>query len=648
MMKSTVLTYLFTFSTIIGFTQNNRIDSLKQKLAISGRDTTRVLILSELANEYKFAVPDSAFFYGSKALELARELGFLRGEARILFILGVGYNAYGNVSKALDLQFKSLQIADKNNFLGEKQDVLTQLGNYYNASRDYKKGLQYLHQALRISDPNRSESMAETLSLIGRTYFLMDKLDSAEYYIQLTFDLVEKDNIDRLKEDTRRWLGDIHQKRGDTKMALYYYHQSLIYDSTSANYAIAKVYQQTNNSDSAIYYARKYLAAVQKVKAYFRISNASKLLAELYKPTDALKVIEYNKLTIDAQDSLTNFAKTNAYESLSEFDEKERQYEIETAKTVIKNKTRQYALLSGIGIFLIIAFILYRSNKKQKDANRLLQQQKEEINSALSQLRSTQSQLVQSEKMASLGELTAGIAHEIQNPLNFVNNFSDLNAEMLRELKLELLSGNTEEAIAIAGDIEGNEVKINHHGKRAESIVKGMLQHSRASTGKTEPTDINALADEYLRLSYRGLRAKENSFNADIKTDFDKSIGKIEVTPQDIGRVLLNLYNNAFYSLNEKKKQLDGAYEPRVSVSTKKIGNQVELHIKDNGTGIPEKVLDKIYQPFFTTKPTGQGIGLGLSLSYDIVKAHGGELKVETKEGEFAEFVIQLPIKNSG
>ena len=194
MMKSIALTSLFTFSTIIGFAQSNRIGSLKHELAISSRDTTRVLILSELANEYKFSIPDSAFFYGLHALELTRELGFERGEARVLFILGVGYNASGNVSKALDLQFKSLQIADKNNFLGEKQDVLTQLGNYYNASRDYKKGLYYLHQALRISDPNRSESMAETLSLIGRTYFLMDKLDSAEYYIQLTFDLVEKNN----------------------------------------------------------------------------------------------------------------------------------------------------------------------------------------------------------------------------------------------------------------------------------------------------------------------------------------------------------------------------------------------------------------------------------------------------------------------
>jgi signal transduction histidine kinase len=213
-------------------------------------------------------------------------------------------------------------------------------------------------------------------------------------------------------------------------------------------------------------------------------------------------------------------------------------------------------------------------------------------------------------------------------------------------MKDALQQDDKAEAILIANDLTANLEKINHHGKRADAIVKGMLQHSRASTGKKEPTDINALADEYLRLSYHGLRAKDNSFNADFKTDFDESIGKIEVVPQDIGRVLLNLYNNAFYAVNEKNAFTSSAgqpYEPTVEVSTKRVGNKIELSVKDNGNGIPQKVLDKIYQPFFTTKPTGQGTGLGLSLSYDIIKAHGGELRVETKEGEGAEFVIHLP-----
>jgi signal transduction histidine kinase len=245
--------------------------------------------------------------------------------------------------------------------------------------------------------------------------------------------------------------------------------------------------------------------------------------------------------------------------------------------------------------------------------------------------------------MASLGELTAGIAHEIQNPLNFVNNFSEVNAELIEELKNELKSGKNDEAILIADDIRDNEQKINHHGKRADAIVKGMLQHSRISTGQKELTNINTLADEYLRLAYHGMRAKDNFFNVNIKTDFDESIEKIKIIPQDIGRVILNLITNAFYAVNEKKKQQPDSYEPTVTVSTKRLEGKVEIRVEDNGNGIPQKVLDKIFQPFFTTKPTGQGTGLGLSLSYDIVKAHGGEIKVETKEGEWTEFIVSLP-----
>jgi two-component system, NtrC family, sensor kinase len=273
-----------------------------------------------------------------------------------------------------------------------------------------------------------------------------------------------------------------------------------------------------------------------------------------------------------------------------------------------------------------------------------LTKQKEELQQTVVELKATQAQLIQSEKMASLGELTAGIAHEIQNPLNFVNNFSEVNTELIAEMKAEIDKGNLEEVKAIANDIADNEQKINHHGKRADAIVKGMLQHSRSSTSQKEPTDINALADEYLRLAYHGLRAKDKAFNATMNTNYDKAIRNINIIPQDIGRVFLNLYTNAFYAVTEKKKQNAGGYEPTVSVNTKKTGNRIYISVRDNGNGIPQKALDKIFQPFFTTKPTGQGTGLGLSLSYDIVKAHGGEIKVETKEGEGSEFIIQLPV----
>jgi two-component system, NtrC family, sensor kinase len=273
-----------------------------------------------------------------------------------------------------------------------------------------------------------------------------------------------------------------------------------------------------------------------------------------------------------------------------------------------------------------------------------------ELNQSLENLKSTQSQLIQSEKMASLGELTAGIAHEIQNPLNFVNNFSEVNKELIEELqqerKKDIRDFNNEDDIL--NDIKENEGKINHHGKRADAIVKGMLQHSRSSSGVKEPTDINALADEYLRLAYHGLRAKDKSFNAIWKTDFDENIGNINIIPQDIGRVILNLINNAFYAAPLPPeggfKDPDYKHVPAVWVSTKKVGDKVLISVRDNGPGIPQKILDKIFQPFFTTKPTGQGTGLGLSLAYDIIKAHGGSLKAETKEGEGSEFIITLPL----
>jgi signal transduction histidine kinase len=294
---------------------------------------------------------------------------------------------------------------------------------------------------------------------------------------------------------------------------------------------------------------------------------------------------------------------------------------------------------------LIIALIQFQNNKQKKKANFLLQQQKEKVESTLQELKSTQAQLIQSEKMASLGELTAGIAHEIQNPLNFVNNFSDVNKELVEEANVEIDKGNFDEVKAILNDIKDNEQKINHHGKRADSIVKGMLQHTRSSSGIKEPTDINALCDEYLRLAYHGLRAKDKEFNATVQTNFDETVGKINIIPQDFGRVLLNLYNNAFYAANEKSKHQSGSggYEPGIVVQTKKLNGKIEIKVSDNGTGIERKIIDKIFQPFFTTKPTGKGTGLGLSLAYDIVKAHGGEIKAETKEGEGSIFIIQLP-----
>ncbi len=267
------------------------------------------------------------------------------------------------------------------------------------------------------------------------------------------------------------------------------------------------------------------------------------------------------------------------------------------------------------------------------------------LNNTLLELKNTHAQLIQSEKMASLGELTAGIAHEIQNPLNFVNNFSEVNTELLEELQEEIEKGKFETVKLLTADIIVNEQKINHHGKRAAGIVKGMLQHSRSSTGVKEPIDINILADEYLRLAYHGLRAKDKMFNATMKTDFDVTIGNINIVPQDMGRVILNLITNAFYAVTEKKNKVGNGFDPTVTITTKKIDNNVVITVKDNGSGIPQSIVDKIFQPFFTTKPTGQGTGLGLSMSYDIVtKMHGGTIHVDSTLNEGSNFIINLPI----
>ena len=304
-----------------------------------------------------------------------------------------------------------------------------------------------------------------------------------------------------------------------------------------------------------------------------------------------------------------------------------------------------YLLFAILFVSIVWVFIHYRSSSLRKEKQLLeekVTQRTNQLSQSLQELRATQEQLIQSEKMASLGELTAGIAHEMQNPLNFVNNFSEVSNELLDEMNEELNKGKIIEAKAIARDVKKNMEKILHHGKRVDGIVKGMLQHTRSGSGIKEPTDINKLADEYLRLAYHGLRAKDKEFNAAILTKFDETIGNVNIIPQDIGRVLLNLYTNAFYAVAEKNRQIIPGYEPAISVSTNKIENGVEICVKDNGSGIPQKVMDKIFQPFFTTKPTGEGTGLGLSISYDIIKGHGGEIKVKSKEGEGTEFIVQL------
>ncbi len=669
------------------------IDSIKQELSINNIDTTTVLTMVELADQYKFSNVDSALVYGQKALVASRKIKFQEGEYKSLFIMGYALSMAGNSTRALELELKALRITEKYNFTIGRGQILNRLGIIYRSAGDFSSSLFYHKQSKQLFDSIHNYSMAVPAQVyLGITYYRLNEPDSALFY-----SLMADRNIKRYGDEIMSCpnlitLGRIELNNGHVQPAHNYFQQSLsagylidqYFFTKTANIEIAEIYQQAGQSDSCIYYAQRALDDAQKNGSGLSIAEVSIYLSSLYEKSNPELALRYHKMAVAALKKINNLDNLNAIQNLMAFDEEERQFEIATTQAAYQNQVRQYALLTGLGVFLLIVFFLYRNNKQKQNANALLHHEKEQVNTqklkaekALSELRSTQAQLIQSEKMASLGELTAGIAHEIQNPLNFVNNFSEVSTELVDEMNDEITMGNKQSATGnleqanihlhnateIANDLKQNLEKINHHGKRAGDIVKGMLQHSRTSTGQKELTDINKLADEYLRLAYHGLRAKDKSFNATMKTDFDEGIGLIKIIPQDIGRVVLNLITNAFYaaSLPSKARPDDPVgrggfsdpvykHEPTIWVKTSKNppsggrGAEVFISVKDNGPGIPQKVLDKIFQPFFTTKPTGQGTGLGLSLSYDIVKAHGGEIKVETKENEGTEFTIQLPI----
>jgi signal transduction histidine kinase len=409
-------------------------------------------------------------------------------------------------------------------------------------------------------------------------------------------------------------------------------------------YGMAKHYQHFNLTDSALYAARMAIASVANSSLEYLSAKPAKMLSDYYETRNADSTVKYLKIFLKGNEVINSTRVTQQLQ-MKAVEEEQRLLEIKQAEKNYRNKITVYLLLAGLTVLLMFASYMYRTSTQRKRINAELQKQKDQVESALRELKSTQAQLIQSEKMASLGELTAGIAHEIQNPLNFVNNFSEVNSELIIELGETLRHreghGDAEEILDMLAD---NEQKILYHGKRADSIVKGMLQHSQKGSGQKELTDINAMADEYLRLAYHGLRAKDNTMNASMETKLDENIGSVMLVQQDISRVLLNLYTNAFYAVAERFKKEGPQFKPLVTLTTSKLGDQVCIAVRDNGYGIPEAIRQKIFQPFFTTKPTGEGTGLGLSLSYDIIRAHGGEIIADTKQGEYTEFRVTLPV----
>jgi signal transduction histidine kinase len=669
-MKKLIVFVLIIFTAANLHAQNRRTDSLKLLLANEKTDTGKVAILIRLGFfGFGSAKNDSALWYLQQALQLAQETKYVKGELTAVLRIASYYQRTGNYPEALKMSLGNLAMARKYHemYILFLQTRLTSW--IYRGLGDFEKGLEFAKQLAPLADSisegsRRGSALQIANNIISGAYLDMGMPDSAFFYKRLVYQFgVEHNDLEWMTLGAHG-LGESYAKKGNVDSAFYYYKTSIRigmkirrFDMVSRSTTnMAVMFYKKGEIDSAFSYIRKSQKTLQLTDDPGGFLIADSLLATLFQSRGQYdSAYKYLKSYVTLNDSLNNQNKMAQALDFS-FNETLQQQQLEQSKREIQqqyqNRIKLYSLVGIVLVFLLIAFLLYRNNRNKQKANALLSKQKDEIQSTLSELKSTQKQLIQSEKMASLGELTAGIAHEIQNPLNFINNFSDVNKELLEELKAERLKPNAERdepnEDEIINDVIANEEKINHHGKRADAIVKGMLQHSRTSTGVKEPTDINALTDEYLRLSYHGMRAKDKSFNADMKTDFDNSIGKINIIPQDIGRVLLNLFNNAFYTCTERSRASTSSagqtYEPTVSVTTKKLENRVCITVSDNGNGIPQKIVDKIFQPFFTTKPTGQGTGLGLSLSYDIVKAQGGEIKVESKEGEGTEFIIQLLI----
>ncbi len=647
-------------------------DSLRNAYVNTPDDITQYNIGKSLYDYYEESNIDSAFYYAQQCLQLARKNNEVLAEAYYMDNTAYQLIGLGKYAEALQYVLDVFKIVEdpKN----ERQSSWQLFSRPYHGSNRLLL-LAYTHHMFAIIMRETQNTEQEILHYkearkiaieikypvrqmlasmnLGRSYTTVNKLDSALLYETEAEQMTLKSDYKKYLGQVYVQLGIIHAEKNNPSLSLEYFHKGVAISKEQNNmsglsnsyFFLAQYFLARGDKDSALFYSMQSLQTIKQlgVVRWYRV-NLGTVYESVYRAykmrnqTDSL--LKYQELTLLVKDSLyrSRIKNLTAFQAVT-LNEQLRLQNVEKDKISYQNSIRTRVFLGSTGVLLLLAFIFYRNNRQKQKANSRLEK-------TLSELKATQSQLIQSEKMASLGELTAGIAHEIQNPLNFVNNFSEVSNELIDEMNAELNKGDINEAKAIAHDVKQNLEKINHHGKRADAIVKGMLQHSRAGSGQKEPTDINALCDEYLRLAYHGLRAKDKTFNAKFETAFDETIGKINVLPQDLGRVILNLINNAFYAVTERKKLQQPGYEPAVTVRTQKNNGVVLITIRDNGTGIPQKVLDKIFQPFFTTKPTGLGTGLGLSLSYDIItKGHGGQLQVETEEGKFTSFTITLPYK---
>ena len=587
----------------------------------------RISMFYDIVHYSDALTPEQTLYYHTLILDGAKKRNDKVLEASVLADLGYITAKNGNTAGGLKMVYESLEKAEATGNAQAIGIAYNYLGNCYpnnpTLSKEYmtkslqyaRKGNDYLFESFALSN----------LSLM----FENDKmLDSSLAYALAAYSLGVNKNLEQMIPTGLLRLSRLDpypDKRNYFRRAAqmpFSIRNASMKNRISAEYA--RYFLKNNQMDSALYYASQFNSYAKTANTTAQLSALS-LMGSYYKQLpNADSALFYLERYHILKDSLFGDKVMEQSQSMA-YNDMQRQKELDAQHAAFQNKLILYGISAAALFLLGLAVIFWRTKRKEETAKKIVQQQRDELESTVDKLKSTQSQLIQSEKMASLGELTAGIAHEIQNPLNFVNNFSEVNTELIDEAGQEIDKGNIEEVKIILNDIKDNEQKINHHGKRADAIVKGMLQHSRSSYGVKEPTDINSLCDEYLRLSYHGLQAKDKSFNASMKTDFDETIGKINIIPQDIGRVVLNFLTNAFYAVDEKKKSGIENYEPTVLINTKKVGDKVLISVGDNGNGITPKVLDKIFQPFFTTMCFNNIVSQRQSQSCSLSCGFGGE-----------------------
>jgi C4-dicarboxylate-specific signal transduction histidine kinase len=674
--------------------QTRKIDSLKMA-AESVNDSIRAKVLSEVAKELlKQSKYEEAIETYQNAFLIYKKLGKRKEEATTLINIGNVFNAKGIYAEALNYYYKALPVEE------EIQDIegicfaLNNIAAIFYFQKNYKEALSFNLKALEKRKES-NDKIGETASLnnVGAVYFSLEKYDSARAYYEETLRLSREIGRKQGESNALNNIGEIYAKQGRFKEALDNYEKSLqIERELKSKQGEAYIL----NNIALIYYAQsQYLKSIDYLQQALKntmpaeAQESYRLLSNNYeKIGDAKAALKYFRLYVQYKDSLFNIESIKKIAEIKEIYEKEKsEKQIELLKrdndiARLENEKWRNTFIGLFGVFVIIGlFVSYRYNAKRR-AEKLLQEKnaaleektklveektaqlakaydelatsKSEVErknvaleKTLADLNATQQQLVQQEKLAALGELVAGVAHEIQNPLNFVNNFAELSSELCAEIADELKKTNVDFANieALLADVESNLQKVSHHGKRASAIVKSMLEHSRKSSSEKEPTDLNALLHQYLKLTYQSYRMNHRGFNAQITTRFDDAVGHVAVMPREVSQVFVNIFNNAFYAMHEKVPVAQNGYMPELHVQTKKRDDKIEIRIRDNGVGISDDVKRKIFQPFFTTKKSGEGTGLGLSISNDVVKAHGGSISVESSEGEFAEFVITLPTK---